>query len=122
VRVIKQDRGVFDAMPLSLISTQAIAGIGDLDPQRFRPNLLVDAPGGPEDDWVGSSLRIGGLVMRADQRDSRCVIVNVDPATGERDPRVLRKIAQERETCIGIYGSVVTPGRVALGDPVLLLD
>ncbi len=48
VRVIKQDRGVFDAMPLSLITTQAIAeleglvGFG-LDPQRFRPNLLVEA-------------------------------------------------------------------------------
>ena len=48
VRVIKQDRGVFDAMPLSLITTQSIAelealvGFG-LDPQRFRPNLLVEA-------------------------------------------------------------------------------
>src|SRR3954471_11917551 len=31
VRVIKQARGTFDVMPLSLITTQAIAGIGDLD-------------------------------------------------------------------------------------------
>ena len=28
VRVIKQDRGVFDTMPLSLLSTQTLAGLG----------------------------------------------------------------------------------------------
>ena len=48
VRVIKQDRGVFDTMPLSLVSTQTLAALGELagrelDAQRFRPNLLVDA-------------------------------------------------------------------------------
>ena len=89
MRVIKQNRGVFDAMPLSLITTQAVAGVGagglELDPQRFRPNLLVEATGGggpvPENAWVGRVLRIGGLAMRVDQRDQRCVVVNVDPAT-----------------------------------------
>ena len=30
VRVIKQNRGVFDAMPLSLISTQSVAALGAL--------------------------------------------------------------------------------------------
>jgi hypothetical protein len=48
VRVIKQDRGVFDAMPLSLVSTATLAALGELaglelDAQRFRPNLLVEA-------------------------------------------------------------------------------
>jgi uncharacterized protein YcbX len=48
VRVIKQDRGVFDAMPLSLVTTQSIAALGalvgaELDVRRFRPNLLVEA-------------------------------------------------------------------------------
>jgi uncharacterized protein YcbX len=128
VRVIKQNRGVFDAMPLSLITTQAVAGVGaELDPQRFRPNLLVEATGGsggpvPENDWVGCVLRIGGLAMRVDQRDQRCVVVNVDPATGERDPAVLKQIARTRETCLGVYGSIVRPGRVAMGDIVTLDD
>jgi uncharacterized protein YcbX len=130
VRVIKQDRGAFDAMPLSLITTQAIADLGalvseSLDPQRFRPNLLVEAVdggGAPEVAWLGSVLRIGGLVMRADQQDERCVIVNVDPATGARDPAVLKTLARERSACIGIYGSTVQPGRVAVGDRVVLED
>lgn len=48
VTVLKQDRGVFDTMPLSLITTQPVASLGalvnvDLDVQRFRPNLLIEA-------------------------------------------------------------------------------
>jgi uncharacterized protein YcbX len=129
VRLIKQDRGVFDAAPLSLITTQAVASMADragveLEVQRFRPNLLVEASGDaakfPEDSWVGSVLRVGGAAMRVDLRDSRCVVVNVDPLTNERNPEVLRAIARERESCIGVYGSTVQPGLVSVGDPVVL--
>jgi uncharacterized protein YcbX len=128
VRVLKQDRGVFDTMPLSLITTRTIAGLGalvgtDLDVLRFRPNLLIepldDTPFS-EDAWVGRVLCIGGLRMRVDQRDQRCVMVNVDPVTTERDPSVLRAIARHRQACLGVYGSTVRVGRVALGDSVLL--
>jgi uncharacterized protein len=58
--------------------------------------------------------------MRIDARDKRCVVVNVDPLTGRRDPEVLRAIATHRETCLGVYGSTIRPGRVAVGDPVIL--
>jgi uncharacterized protein YcbX len=129
VQLVKQNRGVFDIAPLSLISTQSIAAIGarveaGLEVRRFRPNLVVEAAGAdpfPEDGWVGASLRIGGLVMRVDQRDERCVMVNVDPATAARDPRILRTIAQEREACLGVYGTPVQPGTVRVGDPVTLV-
>ena len=124
-RVIKQDRGVFDTMPLSLLTTQTLAGLGrlvgtDLAVGRFRPNLLVEAGGCgfPEDAWVGRVLRIGGLRMRVDQRDKRCVMVTIDPVTLRRDPAILRAIARERDNRLGVYGSTVEPGRVAVGDPV----
>jgi hypothetical protein len=128
VRVIKESRGVFDTMPLSLITTRAVAGIGamagaELDFRRFRPNLLVepaDEIDFPEDGWVGAVLRIGGLRMRVDKRDGRCVMVNVDPVTLERNPAVLRTIARERDACLGVYGTTVEPGRVAVGDPVIM--
>jgi uncharacterized protein len=127
VRVIKQDRGVFDTMPLSLLTTQALAGLGrlvgtDLAAVRFRPNLLVDAPGRdfPEDAWIGRVLRIGGLRMRVDQRDKRCVMVTIDPVTLGRNPAILRAIARERDSRLGVYGSAVEPGRVVVGDPVEL--
>jgi hypothetical protein len=35
---------------------------------------------------------------------------------------VLRTAAREREACLGVYGSVVAPGRVAVGDAVVLAD
>lgn len=128
VRVIKQDRGVFDTFPLSLITTQTIAALGarvgaELAVERFRPNLLVEADGGagfPEDDWVGAVLCIGGAEVRIDKRDQRCVMVNIDPTTTERDPAILKAIAAERAACLGVYGSTVRPGRIAIGDPVLL--
>jgi uncharacterized protein len=122
VRVIKQNRGVFDVAPLSLITTQSIAELSrlvgrELEPQRFRPNVLVESDE-REDAWVGRVLRIGGMAMRVDQRDDRCVIITIDPVTHERDPRVLRTVARERSNCIGIYGSTVREGRVAVGDAV----
>ncbi|HEU5057148.1 MAG TPA: MOSC N-terminal beta barrel domain-containing protein [Kofleriaceae bacterium] len=128
VRVIKQDRGVFDTFPISLITAETIAALGarvgaELDVRRFRPNLLVAAGGSgefPEDGWVGAVLQIGGARIRIDKRDQRCVMVNIDPTTTERDPAILRAIAAERDACLGVYASTVQPGRVAVGDPVIL--
>ena len=134
LRVLKQDRGIFDTMPLSLITTRAVDSVGalvggKLDVLRFRPNLVIEpqddpAVGGgvafPEDAWVGAILRIGDLRFRVDQRDKRCVMVNVDPVTTERDPAILRAIARHNDVRLGIYGSTVQPGRVGVGDPVFL--
>ncbi len=128
VRVIKQDRGVFDTMPLSLITTQTITRLGgmvgaELDVRRFRPNVLVEATDEApfaEDAWVGCVLRIGGLRLRVDKRDGRCAVVTIDPATTERNPAILRAIARDRQGCLGVYGSTVEPGRMAVGDSVVV--
>ena len=128
VRVIKQDRGIFDTMPLSLITTQTIARLGELvgvplDVQRFRPNILVEAADEApfaEDTWVGCVLRIGGMRMRVDKRDGRCVVITIDPVTTERNPAILRAVARDRQGCLGVYGSTVEPGRIAVDDPVLV--
>lgn len=126
VRVLRQSRGIFDTLPLSLISTRTVDAIAHMsgtasDVRRFRPNFLVepvDAIDFVEDEWVGATLKIGAMTMRVDKRDKRCVMVNVDPDTTERDPSVLRVIAQERRACLGVYGTTVEPGRVSVGDPV----
>lgn len=127
-RVIRQDRGIFDTFPLSLITTQTLSQLGaavgvTLDVQRFRPNILVQAAEElhfPEDEWVGCVLRIGGLRMRVDQRDGRCVVITIDPITAERNPAILRTVASDRQGCVGVYGSTVEPGRVSLNDPVFI--
>ena len=126
VRVIRQDRGVFDTFPLSLITTQTIARLGgmvgaELDVERFRPNILVEAADATpfsEDGWVGCVLRIGGMRMRVDKRDGRCVVITIDPVTTDRNPAILRTVARDREGCLGVYGSTVAPGRIAVNDAV----
>lgn len=130
VQVIKQARGIFDTFPLSLITTQTIALLGErvgtrLDVQRFRPNILVEAAGDapfPEDGWVGCVLRIGGMRMRIDKRDGRCVVITIDPVTTERNSTILRTVARDRQGCLGVYGTTVEPGRVAVHDSVLIDD
>jgi uncharacterized protein YcbX len=130
-RVLRQDRGVFDTFPLSLVTTQSIARLAEtvgvaLDERRFRPNFLVEAAGDApfaEDSWVGSTLRIGGpggFRLRLDKRDGRCLVITLDPVTGEREPAILRAVARDRAGCLGVYGTPVTPGRVAIGDEVVV--
>jgi hypothetical protein len=127
VRVIKQNRGVFDTMQLSVLSTGALNSLErlvglDLAPERFRPNILVEADGResefPEDRWVGRILRIGGTRMRLDQHDQRCVMPTIDPVTLHPEPAILRAIAQQRGGRFGVYGSTVQPGRVNVDDVV----
>lgn len=123
-RVIKLDRGAYDTLPISIISVQSLARLGDLvgrelAPERFRTNLLVDAGGDwVEDTWVGKTLQIGAVALRVNKRDTRCVVVNVDPKTGDRDPSILRTIGQVRESCLGVYASVSATGRIAVGDAI----
>ena len=127
-RVMKQNRGIFDTFPLSLITTQTIAQLGEtvgtpLDVQRFRPNFLVEASDGkpfPEDSWVGCVLRIGNLRFRVDKRDGRCAVITVDPLTTERSTAILRTVVKERQGCLGVYGTVVEPGEVAVNDSVFI--
>jgi uncharacterized protein YcbX len=126
LRVMRLDRGLFDQMPVSLITTSTVSHLCALarvpgNELRFRPNLVITAASGApfaEDEWVGCSLRVGAAVVRVDQRDSRCVIVNVDPGTGQPAGPMLKTVGRHRDACAGVYGSTVLPGLVKVGDPV----
>ena len=128
VRVMRLDRGAFDAMPVSLISdstVSALCALADVprDELRFRPNIVVTLGSGApfeEDEWVGAVVRIGTAVVRIDRRDSRCVIVNVDPASGAPGARLLRVIGTARRARAGVYGTTVQPGVIRVGDPVVV--
>ncbi len=127
-RIIRQSRGVFDAFPLSLITTQTIARLGEMTGEtqnvlQFRPNILVESSDNRpfvEDEWVGCVLRIGNMKMRVDKRDGRCAVITIDPVTSERNPAILRTVVEERQGCLGVYGSVVHTGAIRVGDSVSL--
>jgi hypothetical protein len=125
IHLHRDHRGTFDSSPVSVISVQAVAAVSELvgrplDPARFRPNLVIDAPGHefPEEALLGRSLTVGGATVRLDRRDERCMVINFDHRTAARNPAVLRAVARHREVCLGVYGTVETPGRVRVGDPV----
>jgi hypothetical protein len=55
-----------------------------------------------------------------DRRDSRCIIVNVDPASGLPGSHLLKVIGTTRRACAGVYGTTVLPGLIRVGDPVVV--
>jgi uncharacterized protein YcbX len=88
---------------------------------RFRPNLLVDAPGDEriEDSWVGRRCVIGGGELEIVKPCTRCVMVTrPQPGGLDRQPGVLSHLSSSAEGCLGVLARVVHPGAVSLHDPV----
>jgi len=130
-RVIKQDRGVFDAFPLSLLTVQSVAALGasvgyELDKRRFRENLYLDlnsAESFAEDAFVGRRLRIGArLTVHILERDIRCRMIGIDPETLEENPDILRYVAKSHDNTAGVYAAVLVAGLVRPGDEIVLED
>lgn len=127
-KVMKLDRGTFDAFPVSILTRQTVTSLSNLlgepvDRDRFRANVIIGSAYGdafPEDSWVGHTIRIGGVRLVVTDGQKRCVMVNVDPRTGSRDGRVLRSIAREHGSRLGVYASVAEPGSIVVGDAVVL--
>lgn len=124
------DRGNRGAVSLvsqgSLERLAAQAGNGGVDPRRFRMLVEIDGIGAHgEDAWVGRRVRIGAALVRFNGHVGRCLVTSRDPDSGEIDlPTLdlLREYRGEEESTeplpFGIYGEVVEPGAVRVGDPV----
>jgi uncharacterized protein len=129
--LLRDHRGSYDVAPVSLISRQTVARIAQEsatkeDPWRFRPNLLIDLTDGEAFDelkWVGRILRLGDTAKIAiTQVDQRCVMISLDPATGESSPEILKCVVQNHAKCAGVYATVLAPGEVRTADPIFLAE
>ena len=129
--LLRSDRAITDCSPLSLISVQTAKKLGDetgstVDKRRFRANIYLDLPssdGFAEDELVGRRLQIGSKVVIAVlKRDSRCMMIVLDPDTAEETPAILKQVAQAHAGMAGVYGAVLAEGIIRKGDPVELLD
>jgi uncharacterized protein YcbX len=129
--LLRSDKAITDCRPLSIFAVQTARRLGEesgveVDKRRFRANIYVDlitSDGFAEDGLVGRSLRIGSKVVIAIlQRDERCMMITLDPDTGEKEPAILKKVAQAHEGMAGVYGAVVVEGMVRKGDPIEVLD
>jgi uncharacterized protein YcbX len=128
---------VFEGAPVHLISTATLKRLaaenprGLAEPERYRPNLLVDTGGDGfvDNDWIGRELRIGDeAVLRVVAGAPRCAIPTMVHGGLPRDPEALRVIrrtnsipaqpGREPEPVAGVYAEVVRVGRIAEGAPV----
>jgi uncharacterized protein YcbX len=113
-----------DAMPLLLLTTaslRAAAGhypAGQWDVRRFRPNVLLDAPGDGwvEDAWCGQVVRIGDVETRPQQPCIRCTMVTRPQPGLPRDLDIYRTLAHHHDGNLGVWTAVRTGGTIAEGD------
>jgi uncharacterized protein YcbX len=130
VRLVRLDRiGAGLNEPVTFVSDGSLDRLArqaerTVDSRRFR--MLFELSGceaHEEDTWEGRRFAVGGAVVRVGGPVDRCAVTTRDPDTGERDLDTLRLIKSyrgQRESdgaiLFGVYGSVLEPGRVRVGD------
>jgi uncharacterized protein YcbX len=120
----------FDRAPLHLLSSATLAELQRLKPDsqfavsRFRPNIVVsvNATGFVEDDWVGSTLRVGSADLVVLDRKPRCVMTTRPQGDLPKDPDVLRTVAQSNGGNVGIELTANGPATIRVGDAVHVAD
>lgn len=135
VELMNLKHGVFDESPISIITLGTVRGVGresgrgsdSCDVRRFRPNVVIETNRAElfeENSWVGRTLMFGEDDRRAavgvTMRDERCVMVNFDPDTAERDSEVMKTVVRLNENYAGVYGTVVSVGELRVGQVVTL--
>jgi len=97
---------------------------GEVDPVRFRANLLIDGlPEWEEFTWPGRHIKIGGATLEVIDPIRRCAATCVNPSTALRDlkiPTFLMESYGHMNT--GIYARVIDGGEVVIGDDVSVLQ
>ena len=109
----------------SLARLKALHPVGDPDPRRFRPSILIDMPeiegSFPESDWLGRRLAIGEAELTVSDPCRRCGFTAIAQDGFDRDPDILRNIVRHNAHNFGVYCTVDRPGRIALGEPMRFL-
>jgi uncharacterized protein YcbX len=120
----------YDAFPLLVMTDAALRSLSaalpnsNIDVRRFRPSIVIgtgdDVVGHPEFGWTGRTATIGSAVVEFLEPCPRCVMVTRDVGTDiSGDSMVLRHIVAELGQNLGVYASVVTPGAIHVGDPLV---
>ncbi len=112
-----------DDSPVHVLTTASLAWLQArlphvaVDRRRFRPNLVLDCPGARrvEEQWLDQDLVIGGVRLRVERRVVRCVTIALAQEELGSAPDILRELERANDLSLGVYASVVEPGRVEEG-------
>jgi uncharacterized protein len=111
------------AVHISLVSQATLDNLSELagrsiDVRRFRPNIVLDGvPAWGEFDWVGKELQLGTARIVVTDRIGRCLNIEVNPETGERDTALLPLLKKNfQHTQTGVLARVITSGSVAVDE------
>ena len=121
-----RDGGVSVISRASVQHLAEVAAEDSVDVRRFRMLIEVDGVAPYEEDsWVGRKVRIGPTLVAMHGNVGRCLITGLDPESGITTLPTLDLLGSYRrdlETTeplpFGIYGEVLEPGPVVIGDPV----
>ena len=122
----------FDAYPLLVLTTNSLNRLQQatkgtvIDERRFRPNLVIDADeleaGFIEDQWRDRFLEIGDTIIKLTLPCPRCVMTTIAFQDLDKAPQIMRTLVQENHHRLGIYGQVIKPGRIQIGDQAHLQE
>ncbi len=129
IHMVRSPASVHDAAPVHIITTASLGAASDwtpgeeMDVRRFRPNVVIDMDGldaFTEAAWPGLSVEVGddGPALMIVSPTERCAVTTFDPDTLERDNRVLKGLAADRENLFGVYAVVSRPGWLRVGAEV----
>ncbi|BAZ14486.1 MOSC domain-containing protein [Calothrix sp. NIES-4071] len=119
-----QDR---EAGHISLVSQATINNLSEIagkeiDVRRFRPNIILDGTSAwSEFDWVGKQIKIGKVLVEITARINRCLNIEVNPSTGERDIALLSILKNNfQHTQTGVIATIITEGQIRNEDVIEL--
>ncbi len=114
-----------EAVHISLVSQATMDNLSELagtyvDVRRFRPNIVLDnVPAWGEFDWLGQQMQLGTAEIEIVAPINRCLNIEVNPETGERDLPLLSLLKKKfHHTQTGIFAKIITNGNVAVGDEI----
>ena len=129
-----------DYAPLHLITSATLAAVSaaaghEIPALRYRPNLVIELDpaltGFVENEWVGSSVRIGSsVVLRIVLPTPRCAVPTLAHGAAPVDHEAVRALLEVNRIPVegfgvlpsaGVYAEVVAMGHIAVGDAVSLV-
>jgi uncharacterized protein YcbX len=130
VRLVKSDEpgAGSDEEPVTLMGEASVAelarqaGLPEVDGRRFR--MLIEFSSTEphvEDTWDGRVVEVGTATLRVGPQVGRCAATTRHPDRGDRDLQTVKLIREYRgmqngNVNFGVYGFVVAPGTVRVGD------